>query len=300
MFFLTNICESSNLLKVFYFIIQLIKISCIIIPIGLIIMISLDFFKNIMSNSTEEMSKNTKLVYRRILYCVIIFIIPTIVNLTVRLLNKANINLVYNTCINNATIEKIKAFEAKEKAEKKDINYYTPAPKDPTSNRTVSGSGSNSDDDTNITSTGSKKILDYARKRYRKMEEDGDWSYGHGHHKTTCCIFVSNVLKDAGYLKSGYICHYGKGSTPSGANKLKNMKLYSHKRIGDLEPGDVAIYQNGHRSGNIGIFSHKQNGKYYFYQASSKGTIKAKHHPTNSTGYWKSKNGNIIIARAQK
>ncbi len=306
MYFLADVCETSTVLKVFYFIIQLIKIACILIPTGLLLMMSFDFFKNLLTSEESEMQKNTKLVFKRVLYCVIVFAIPTIVNLTVKILNSADVKLIYNTCISNATIEKIKAFEAKEKAEKKEIEYTPNTPTDKTSGRTINKSdnsnnkkSNNTDDDdsnTAITSQGAQRILDYAEKRYKKMEKDGDWKWGRsGHHRITCCKFVSYVLIDAGYLKKKYLCHYGSPSNPMGKKKLKNMKVYSHKKVRDLKPGDVAIFIPGGRSGNIAIFSHKKNGKYYFYGASQTPEVNAKNHPRKST-YWNNKSFTIVRA----
>ncbi len=320
MYFLADICESSTVLKVFYFIIQLIKIACTVIPIGLILMMSFDFFKSVIASEDGEMNKNTKLVFRRVLYCIIVFAIPTIVNLTVSILNSANVKLVYNTCISNATLDKIKDFETKEKQEKEEIDYTPDTPKDKDSNRTINGSGNDNDssksssdddggDDSSITSQGAQRILDFAEKRYKRIEKSKrKWKHcsieggTYNVNCTTCCRFVSHVLKDAGYLKNGgTLCHIGTSSNPMGKKKLKNMKLRTHKKISDLKPGDVIIHINGGsgRSGNIAIFSHKKNGKVYVYGASSGPEIRAKKHPKASQ-YWKSKSGQITIVRATK
>ncbi len=307
MLFLADVCEKSAILKVYYFIIQLIKIACIIIPIGLIIMISIDFVKNVMSND-EEMKKNQKLVIRRIIYCLIIFLIPTIVNLTVSMLNNANINIVINTCISNANLETIKALEAKEKAERKEIEYTPPSAKDKTSNRTISTNNSNTEDssDSAITTKGAQRILDFAKKRYQKMDKDGDWDWGRsGKHRITCCEFVGKVMEDAGYKKknSGWLCHNGRTTKPKGLNTLYNDKVdvYYKKSVKNLKPGDVVVYsQSGSSAGSITIFSHKKDGKYYFYGASSSGEVRRKKHPNSAmSNYWKNKGSNLTIIRAK-
>ena len=317
MYFLADVCETSTVLKVFYFIIQLIKIACILIPTGLLLMMSFDFFKNLLTSEESEMQKNTKLVFKRVLYCVIVFAIPTIVNLTVRILNSADVKLIYNTCISNATIEKIKAFEVKEKAEKKEIEYTPNTPTDKTSGRTINKSdnsnnkkSNNTDDDdsnTAITSQGAQRILDYAEKRYKKIENSKTkWKHcsqdGGTPNKncTTCCRFVSDVLRNAGYKKKGkMLCHIGSSSNPMGKKTLKNMKVYAHKKMKDVKPGDVIIHFRSSRSGNIAIFSHKKNGKYYVYGASEKGEIRRKNHPV-AYGYWQDKNKSITIVRVTK
>ena len=321
MLFLVNVCERTVVLKVFYFVIQLLNIARFTIPIALILMTSFDFFKNVMANE-GEMANNTKLVFRRVLYGVMIFLVPTIVNLTVTLLNKANIDLVYNTCINNAKVDIIKKFEAKEAANKEEIDS-TPSttPKDKSQSKkrklknaeqktTDNNNESDSDSDidySGITSQGAQRILDFAERKYQKIESSKkQWKHcsqncsGCKLNKdcTTCCHFVSDVLKATGYLKRGQIlCHKHSPTKPMGSKYLINMKVMPNRKASQLKPGDVIIYGTS----NIAIFAYKKNGKLYVYGASEKKEIRHKNHPY-PYGYWQksSRKNHLTIIRATK
>lgn len=319
MLFLSEACETSSFLKVIYFIMELLKVVSIIIPIGLIAMLSFDFFKNVIAKE-DEMSKNLKIAIKRVIYCLVIFLIPTIVNISVSLLNRAGIELDYNVCLSNANLNTIKYFEEEEAQIEEEEMYVPDTPIDRENNRTIvskDSSGNNdsndndnassSDDDySDINSTGAQKILDIAEKKYKKIESDGNWyhSFRCSNNKcTTCCKFVSKVLIAAGYQKSGYICHMGYSSKPTGLDKLYKDKvsiLYNQK-ISKLKPGDAVVYSNPNSTGgNVAIFAKKDNDKYYFYGASSTSEIKKKNHPSSHmSSYWKGKSGRLTVIRAK-
>ena len=146
MFFLTGACQSSGFLKIVWFILQLLNIAFIVVPIGLIIMITMDFFKSVIAD-LETMTNNLKLAIKRILFCVVIFFLPTIVNLFIGVLDEVGIELGYSECIANANLETIKAFEAAEKLNKKDYTYVPDIPGDKVSNRKMKASNDKSSEE---------------------------------------------------------------------------------------------------------------------------------------------------------
>lgn len=135
MLFLDGACQSSGFLKIVYFVLNLVNIVFFIVPVGLIVMISVDFVKNVLAD-LDTMSKNLKVTIRRILYCVVVFFIPTIVNIFVGILSDAGIKLGYAECIANAKIDIIKDLEKSEKLKKKET-YVPETPKDKVSNRKI-------------------------------------------------------------------------------------------------------------------------------------------------------------------
>ena len=150
MLFLSGACESSGFLKIVWFILQLLNIAFIVVPIGLIIMVTVDFFKSILAD-LDTMTSNLKLAIKRILFCVVIFFLPTIVNLFVGVLDDVGIELGYSECIANANLETIKALEAAEKLNKKNYSYVPEIPGDKVSNRKINGSGdSKSSEDSKV------------------------------------------------------------------------------------------------------------------------------------------------------
>lgn len=321
MLFLSEACETSSFLKVIYFIMELLKVASIIIPIGLVIMMSVDFMKNVISKQ-DDMNKNLKIAIKRVIYCLVIFLIPTIVNISVSLLNKSGIELDYNVCLSNANLDTIRYYEEDEKLAKEEEKYIPDTPKDPGSNRTIiandsngsssdnGGSSTGNSDSNNEDSSdsdsleGSKKILRTANKYYEMIERSGKWahngeraSHPNAPHYTSCCYLVSNILKNAGYLKSGTLCHANSGSMPDGYKKLKNMKIIKTRDMTKLQPGDIMV-KNG-SSHNIAIFAYKKNGNYYVYGASDTAEIRQHNHPSsNKSGWWK-RHGITAIVRAK-
>ncbi|MEE3342682.1 MAG: Ig-like domain-containing protein [Bacilli bacterium] len=165
-----------------------------------------------------------------------------------------------------------------------------------------------------VVKSGAQKILDKAEDYYLSIEADGDWVHKNDlddypdidqTHYTTCCYLVSTILKRAGFLKSGTLCHLNDASstTPSGSGNLYSDKvtITAKKSISDLIAGDVIVYQAGNSSGNIAIYSHASNDKLYVYGASSTAEIRKANHPsTHMSSYWIDKSGKLIIVRAKK
>ncbi len=63
---LLNVCENPGVLKVLSFVLKLMDIVCFIVPMGLIVMISIDFFKNVIASKEDEYKRNLNLVIKRL------------------------------------------------------------------------------------------------------------------------------------------------------------------------------------------------------------------------------------------
>lgn len=75
-----DICKNITFLKVFMYIQILLKLIFIIVPIGLIIMISIDFAKNVLANDDSDITKNKKIAIQRIITAIFLFAVPYIVS----------------------------------------------------------------------------------------------------------------------------------------------------------------------------------------------------------------------------
>ena len=93
-------CTNPDVLRVILFIKTLINIVRFVIPIGLILFLAFDFFKNVIANKEEDMKKNVMLAIKRLLYAAIIFLIPAIVNFIMIILG--DLGVPYADCISNA------------------------------------------------------------------------------------------------------------------------------------------------------------------------------------------------------
>ena len=106
LFFLAmEACDNANVLKVVYYIKQFLDIVFILIPVVLIVIVSIDFFKAVTSDE-EGMKKNTSLIIRRLIYAAVIFLIPSLVKFSIT--NFVESDVGYGKCL-TVTKSKIKA-----------------------------------------------------------------------------------------------------------------------------------------------------------------------------------------------
>lgn len=108
-------CTDSGFLSIIYFVKQMIKIVFLILPIILIVMICVDFFKNVIAKGSDDMKKNTNVAIKRIVYCVFAFFIPTIVNVvmnSIYILMSDNETKENNLlCWKNANVDSIQMYK---------------------------------------------------------------------------------------------------------------------------------------------------------------------------------------------
>ena len=109
MFILNVLCETPSFLRIMYFVNILRRILFIILPIALIFFITLKFYKNIVKGDSD-VKESLNIVLKKLLAVVMLFFVPFIVNFVISFTDY-DIKDSYNSCLANATIEK--------------INYYT-------------------------------------------------------------------------------------------------------------------------------------------------------------------------------
>lgn len=101
MYFLIETCQNPGVLRVLYFIYLLMDVLFVIVPISLIIILLVDFFKATISNG-DTAKKSSKMVGKRIISAVLVFCVPWIVNVLMELLTSAGFQTEYLTCLENA------------------------------------------------------------------------------------------------------------------------------------------------------------------------------------------------------
>ena len=89
MYILLDACQHPGILRIIYFGKLLIDLVFTLLPIGLIVMILIDFSKVVISGE-EKAVKNSKIVVQRIINAMIVFCIPWIVNVFMNLLSEAS------------------------------------------------------------------------------------------------------------------------------------------------------------------------------------------------------------------
>ena len=117
MIYLLDICQDPGSLKIILFIKELINIIFIVVPIGLIVFIAIDMFKNTVNTESED-KKNLAKSIKRLIFCALLFLVPTIVNATVDLVQQVIGEIPYVSCWSNATKEKVESLAITQAEEK--------------------------------------------------------------------------------------------------------------------------------------------------------------------------------------
>ena len=102
-------CGGADVLRVIKFVWQLLDIVFIMVPIGLILIIMLDFAKNVMAGKEDDMKKNLNLVIKRLIFCVALFLVDPIVNFAVDLLGEQEVD--FAKCIEIAKNDDLSEYE---------------------------------------------------------------------------------------------------------------------------------------------------------------------------------------------
>lgn len=121
LFNVLGICTNSQVLKIIMFVNELLDILFFIVPMGLIIMLSLDLFKNVIAGREDDMKKNLNIVIKRLIMAAALFLVPTITDLALDIVSDAGINtgISYASCSKLATKQYIQFYEQQEKIKQK-------------------------------------------------------------------------------------------------------------------------------------------------------------------------------------
>ncbi len=104
-------CNDLMILRIIYFVKLLIKIVFMVIPVILVIMLTMDFVKNVTASDEKKIKNNTTLFIKRIIYALLLFFVPSIVSLVMNLLPSNLKGVDYKACYQNANQETIKELE---------------------------------------------------------------------------------------------------------------------------------------------------------------------------------------------
>ena len=99
------ICETTAFLRLMFLANLFRKLLFIVLPIVLIVVITLKFYKNIIHTS-DDFKKDLNLVLKKLGAVIILFFVPLLVDFVISLTG-ANIRDTYKSCTENATVEKI-------------------------------------------------------------------------------------------------------------------------------------------------------------------------------------------------
>ena len=120
----TSACTDPSVLATILFIKKLTKILSIIVPAILVVLLTIDIVKSVASSDDDELKRAQKLSAKRIIYALVIFFVPILVEAVFGLLS--SVKVTGSQCYTNATDEKIEVLlkekETKEKTKEDNRN----------------------------------------------------------------------------------------------------------------------------------------------------------------------------------
>jgi len=289
-----DICTDPNFLKALYIILNIIKIVSCLIPILIIIMVSIDIFKDVLNPNASEIKKNFSTSGKRIVAALLVFLVFNILSIITNSLD-TTYSENFTSCLKNAnqtTINEYKiAYEEKLAAEREQNK------KTDTTVKRSANSGK-------VTASDSKEFLSTAKQVWDKIVNGNKYfTYHNGNYIpiTTsycdCSSYVTWVLYEYGYTDfkgmqlrtSNY--YNTDWNTKYGWEEIKFKAGQDITSM--LKPGDIVVRvpvnsndvaSNGHmnivasisdkdyRAYDCGNSSYVANGaypkgvnKYYFY-----------------------------------
>lgn len=90
-------CDNITILKIFYLLKKALSVVFLVVPLILIVLVIIDFTKNVVASDEEAMKKNKNLAIKRIIYAVAVFFVPAIVNLFMSAIGDLGLN--YSECM---------------------------------------------------------------------------------------------------------------------------------------------------------------------------------------------------------
>ena len=285
--FILDACDNVSLLSTIFYAKEILKYVFILIPIILILMVTIDFSRSIISKDDASMKNNFKIAIKRVIYAIVIFLTPSIVSFAMNVLVDSDVK--YAKCLyvdldtikSQITINKnecnrmIASGEAIEWDSASKECLLTPV----TPNKKINmfnGSTlirNNSEDFSDGASSGNAS-LDGAIAWAIKTANDNSVGYNQGKRQLNpdvdCSSFVYYSLVRGGGFSTKVLgsSPFRSGSMTGLLSKAGFEKIsVSGKKISDLKPGDI-LWRDGHTELYIG------NGKRAGAQQGERGCIK--------------------------
>ena len=196
---MNSICETVDGLRLFLILKSISRVVFVVVPTILIVYLTIDAIKIIAGYDQEKKTQVFKTSVRRIVACMVIYLVPTIFNMSMTFLNGSGLE--FKECYDNATFENIKLLEAEEKKkdEEEDIfgtdnnddNSIFDITKDDDSNSSNSSNNNNNSivDDNNNNETPKEETNQEPKEEIKKLEytiENTNVVIAHFHnHKTS-------------------------------------------------------------------------------------------------------------------
>ena len=268
--FILDACDNVNVLSTFYFIKELLKCIFLLIPIALVVTITIDFVKNFISKDNNSMKANLKKAIKRIIYAVVIFLVPSIVEFVMGVFIESDVKYVKCLYVDLDTIKSqitINMNECNRMIAKGEALKWDSASKEcllvPASSKKDIGFDTgtlirNTSVDFSDGASSGNASLDGAIAWAIKTANDNSIGYSQARRQLNpdvdCSSFVYYSLVRGGGFSTKVL---GSGpfrtSSMTGILSRAGFEKYSvsGKKISDLKPGDI-LWRRGHTELYIG------------------------------------------------
>ena len=200
---LLSICQDYRVLNVLYIIKIVIKIICVVAPVILILSVMITLLNYVFKGEDKSSSFNGVLkgMINKTMAAVIIFLVPTILNLVTGVIGFNDGFNCYQMATREGTDDAKNQYDMKREEEYKEAVRRAMEAHDNVQ-RPVGPAGSGGT--TGVTGTGSQKMVQIAAAQLGNVggEPYRTWYYGRNQSAAWCAIFVSWVANQAGYLNS--------------------------------------------------------------------------------------------------
>ncbi len=109
--YILAVCDNSSLLNAILFVKNIINIIFVVVPIILALLFTIDLAKNVFSKDDNDNQKNLRLGIKRIIYSLILLLVPTIIEVFMNMIDDYS---KVADCYTIATEEKVKELHEKE------------------------------------------------------------------------------------------------------------------------------------------------------------------------------------------
>lgn len=160
-------CGGEPVLKIIKFVMDLLDVVLFMVPILLIVMLFVDFLKNVIANQESDMQKNLKIVIKRVLMAMALFLVDPIVHFSFTLLENNDVD--FASCIKIATTEDLSLYKIEisdDDYEPVDTDLSKPSGLKPSTGDSSSNSSSNASD-----------VIEKSTSWMEKIAKDNDNGY---------------------------------------------------------------------------------------------------------------------------
>lgn len=267
-------CGGAGVLRIIKFVFILLDMVFFLIPMGLILMMSVDIAKNVISGKDDEAKKNLNMAIKRLIFCVALFLVPTIVDFAIGLVSDIGVKKL--ACVEIAKNEDLSQCEIDMTIDKDDYDVDTPNFNNPNGYTVVSGNdeenkSSTSEKEYAIIINPSHQINNYPITSNDKYNTEKKSMFALGTYlniKFKTKGYEVVMTKNSGYIDKGDGCwdsSDGSSSDPNSAwYKCADKQIkWGIEQVGDKKSIYIALHSNagGLMGPQVYSATGKTNGK---------------------------------------